>query len=180
MPPTCIDLPDPGRRDAQIGLLYAMQQELRERLLKAIAELTPSQMVWVPEDGGNSIGMIVLHIAEAELFWMQYVGTGNDLTPEQKAEFRTTEFGDPKAPPLPEKPVGWFSERLHEARRTTQTFYATLADAALHDRRPFVDDEGREYEFSLRWIIYHLLEHEAGHRGQILTLRRRLMERGIA
>ena len=174
-----IDLPDPGTRDPEVGLLYCLQQELRQRVKSIVAELSPSQLAWVPERGGNSIGMLLLHIVEAELFWIQYVCTGQELTAEQKEIYRTETFGDPDAPLPDEHPPEWFAEHLDESRLVTEQFYSTLSDAALSECRQFIDEEDREYEFTVRWVLYHLLEHEAGHRGQILLLRRMLQARDI-
>ncbi len=174
-----IDLPVPGSLDPQVGLFHRMQQEIRGRLKNAAGELTPSQLAWVPEKGGNSIGMLLLHIVEAELFWIQYVCMGQELTPEQKTIYRTELFGNPDASPLEEHPVEWFIARLDESREITEEFYATLSDSSLEELKDFVDDEGREYEFTVRWVLYHVLEHEAGHRAQILMLRRMLQARDI-
>ncbi len=176
---TRIDLPDPGSQDPEVGLFHRMQQELRQRLISAAAELTPSQLAWVPEKDGNSIGMLLLHIVEAELFWIQYVCIGQELTEEQKEQYRTELFGNPDAPPLVEHPTAWFVERLDESRAITEEFHTTLSDAKLEECKHFVDNEDREYEFTIRWILFHLLEHEAGHRAQILVLRRMIQVRDI-
>lgn len=175
-----IDLPDRGPLDPEVGLFHRMQQELRQRVMSAAADLTPSQLAWVPEKGGNSIGMLLLHIVEAELFWVQYVCTGRELTVEQKAEYRTELFGDPEVPPLEEHPLEWFTQKLDASHHLVSEFCAELSDPMLDECKHFLDDEGREYEFTVRWILYHLIEHEAGHRAQILTLRRILQARDIA
>lgn len=174
-----IDLPDPGSLDPEVGLFHRMQQELRGRLKSAAGELTPSQLAWVPEKGGNSIGMLLLHVVEAELFWIQYVCMGQELTPEQKEIYRAELFGNPEAPLPAEQSGEWFIERLDESRRITEELYTTLSDPSLDELKNFTDDEGRDYEFTVRWILYHVLEHEAGHRAQILMLRRRLQMRDI-
>jgi len=174
-----IDLPDRGGMEPQVGLFYVMQQELRGRVKSAVAELTPTQLAWIPEKGGNSIGELLLHIAEAELFWIQFVCTGQELSAEQNTEYRTELFGDPDAPPMPEQPVAWFVDKLDDTRRITTAYYTTLTDLALAELKKFTDDEGRRYEFTVQWILYHLLEHEAGHRAQILSLRRLLKKRDI-
>ena len=31
---------------------------------------------------------------------------------------------------------------------------------------------GQESEYNLRWILHHLIDHEAQHKGQILMLKR--------
>jgi len=47
----------------------------------------------------------------------------------------------------------------------------TLADDDLgreiHRRRP----DGSERVFNVGWVLYHILEHEAGHHGQINLLK---------
>jgi uncharacterized damage-inducible protein DinB len=174
-----IDLADRGGMEPQVGLFYTMQQELRRRVKAAVAELTPAQLAWVPEKSGNSIAELLLHIAEAELFWIQFVCMGQELTAEQNADYRTELFGKPDAPPPAEHPVAWFVDKLDDASRITTAYYTTLTDLALAELKDFTDDEGNHYEFTVQWVLYHLLEHEAGHRAQMLTIRRVLQDKNI-
>jgi hypothetical protein len=46
----------------------------------------------------------------------------------------------------------------------------------LGDCRRLNAPEGEDYECSLEWVIYHLIEHEAGHAYQMRSLRRRARE----
>ncbi len=174
-----IDLPERGTQEPQVGLFYIMQQELRGRTKSAAADLTPTQLAWKPDDGGNSAGELLLHIAEAEVWWIKQVCAGEALTTAEQDDYRTELYGDPSAPPLAEQPFEWFVDKLDETRRFTMVWYTTLSDLSLDNTRPYTAEDGKAYEFTIRWILFHLLEHEAGHRAQILSLRRIIKNRKI-
>ena len=60
----------------------------------------------------------------------------------------------------------------HGARAFTRGVVSKLTDADLmtevtRPRRP----DGTQRVFNVGWVIYHLIEHEAQHRGQINLLK---------
>ena len=53
---------------------------------------------------------------------------------------------------------------------------AKLQDHDLGRLFGYENREGERIEKSLRWILHHLIDHEAQHKGQILMLKRLLRE----
>jgi uncharacterized damage-inducible protein DinB len=100
-----------------------------------------------------SLGTVARHIANAEEGWFRYVAT------RELDEW----------PPL-----------VEEASATVESIKDLLAE--VHDRTEAyleaVDDAGFEREiiapwgamFNLRWILWHVLEHEIHHRGEIYLM----------
>ena len=122
--------------------------------------------------GANTIGTLLMHVAEAELFWMQAVIKGEALSREQREEYRFDVFGRPDAPQMEPRDVGYFRIRLERVRVITRSALKPLADTDIDALRPWEDVEaGEKRDFSVRWILNHLLEHESHHRGQILLLK---------
>ena len=78
------------------------------------------------------------------------------------------------------KPLAYFDDLLARARVFTRDAIAALTDADL-DRRfrtPATwQAEGGEFEGTIGWALYHILEHEAGHYGQINLLRHQYRDR---
>ena len=76
--------------------------------------------------------------------------------------------------------LGSFDDLIARARAHTKQVAAPLDDAYLEREivREHPNPETREARsgrvVTPRWTLYHLLEHEAGHYGQILLLRHAL------
>ncbi len=78
--------------------------------------------------------------------------------------------------------TGWTlarHRRLHDrarriARRTAARWHDADLDPPMRRTRP----TGGVRVVHVRWILHHVLEHQAGHYGQILLLRHLHRERG--
>jgi len=65
---------------------------------------------------------------------------------------------------------------LNEIKKIREQTHRTLAEFKDSDlERIFsIERRGETHERSLRWILHHLIDHEAQHKGQILMLKRLL------
>ena len=79
--------------------------------------------------------------------------------------------GAPPSPALAGRDLAWFDDLLRRAREYTHRVAMTLAEEdvarEVHRQRP----DGTERVFNLGWVFYHMIEHEAGHHGQINLVR---------
>ncbi len=77
------------------------------------------------------------------------------------------------APPrrLAGRPLAYFRGLLGRARAHTRRAVARLGDPDLERRVTRRRRDGTLHEVNLRWVLYHMVEHLAGHCGQILLLR---------
>jgi uncharacterized damage-inducible protein DinB len=138
--------------------MNAMQQfghwkTVRSGLLRALDLLTDEQLAFVPREGLWSLGKVARHIAETEEGWFRYIVTG------ELAEW--PEFAD-EATPTVEAVVAL----LTEVHNRTLAYLATV-DVADLER---VIDMPWEEQIPLRWIVWHVLEHEIHHRGEIYLM----------
>ncbi|HEY6865677.1 MAG TPA: DinB family protein, partial [Candidatus Eisenbacteria bacterium] len=60
---------------------------------------------------------------------------------------------------------------LERARAHSRAHAMTLTDADLARQITRQRPDGNRRVFDIRWMVYHLLEHQAGHHAQILMLR---------
>ncbi len=158
--------------------LWQMDEQSR-RLHQDTRGLSAEELGWQPRPGMNTIGMLLAHIAYAETHLAQ-VGllgeeTGHaqdviDLTEEE--EGMPLAEGAPPAPALAGKPLEYFDDLLARARAHTHRVARTLTDADLDTQvtRPPRPD-GMVRVFNRAWVLYHMLDHEAGHHYQINLLR---------
>ena len=154
-----------------IGFCLNGMEEVREQLREAVDGMADEQLSRPAIPGAHSIAALVLHIGEAEWYWMQCVVSGHPVT----NEIRNSPCWD-----VLKDPVG-FSEKnysaefcLNEIRKIRQQTAETLAsfnDSQL-DRVFSFARKDETTELTLRWILHHLIDHEAQHKGQILMLKR--------
>ncbi len=128
---------------------------VRAEMLKAVENLTQEQLDWIPANYKNSVGKLLSHIADCEFFWIR--------------EIATREFAEPD-----------YSQ--FKNARTLPHIQALLEEqedvfAAFMDREETGDWDTVFYEgkkagekFSKRWLVWHVVEHQARHRGQIFML----------
>lgn len=174
---TLLEVPA-GYRSETAGRFLWQMDEQRRVLFSDTRGITPEELSWQHAAGMNSIGMLLAHIAYAENHLAQVGLEGKDSSDTQAAiglsveeEGMPLEAGAPPSPALDGRDLIWFDALLERGRSYTRRVAMTLTDADLgrvvRRRRP----DGTERVFNVGWVLYHMLEHEAGHRGQIALMR---------
>ncbi len=133
--------------------LFGHWDQVRVDLLRALDMVTDEQLTFTPREGLWSLGRVAVHIASAEDGWFRYV-VQRQLPgwPGLKAEDYPT--------------VGAIKTLLNEVHARTDAYLETV-DAADLDR--IIETPWGE-SLSLRWIVWHVLEHEIHHRGEIFLM----------
>jgi uncharacterized damage-inducible protein DinB len=165
-----------GCRSREIGVFLAQLEDQSRRLAEDLKGITADELQWQPAPGMNTIGMLLAHLAVVEIWW---AGMALDLeTPVTEPVIGIPVEGDgmPLAadglPPahFAGKDAAYFQDLLTRARAYVRETYARMMDPDLNRMIARTWDEGSR-TYSVRWILYHTLEHFAGHYGQILLLR---------
>ena len=172
--------PGGGTASRIAGLFLWQLDDQSRRLTEDTRGAGPDELAWQPAPGMNTIGMLLAHIAAVEVGWVRAAIHGLDRDSGQVLGVTKREIGLPLAPDAPPAPavtgraLPYFDDLLARARAYTKSEIATLTDADL-DRRfrtPATwEPGGGEFEGTIGWMLYHLVEHEAGHYGQINLLR---------
>ncbi len=166
-----ITLTPPEGIAPEIGFYLAGMEEVRSQLRDVVRDISTEQLHSRLRPDTHSIAQLVLHCGEAEWWWIQCVVGGRDVD----AELKETVFWDvfeegcePPAEMTSEECIG----ELDRVSAMTRDALSSFADEGLE--RFFVRErkDGTKQEFSLRWILHHLIDHEAQHKGQILMLKR--------
>ena len=138
--------------------LYAGWENYQAYLLEALSPLTFGQLALQAAPHLRSIGQLAAHIVGARARWLHdFLGEGGaELNP-------LTMYGKPDLP----------TPTAAELVSGLQTTWATLA-AALD--RWSADDlaqsfsrvrHGETHTLSRRWVIWHLIEHDLHHGGEL-------------
>ena len=134
-----------------LGHLFSHWNQVRDDLLATIDQFDEEELTFVPFDSSMSAGEIMLHIGDAEEGWFRYVVSGELETWPQfgLASFPTREA---------------IKAQLTSIHTRSEKFLASLVLADL-ERTIKIPEE--EAYLPLGWIIWHVLEHEIHHRGEL-------------
>jgi uncharacterized damage-inducible protein DinB len=156
-----------------IGYHLAAMEEVREQLRAAVQGMTNEEISRRAVPGAHSIGALVLHIGEAEWWWMNCIVKGHELTDDDRRAPYWDVLEDPDQFAAHNYSITFCLETIAAIREGTRSFLASLSDSDLENVYSHTRGE-RRTEASLRWILHHLVDHEAQHKGQILMLKRLL------
>jgi|SRR5262245_10033050 len=172
--------PTPGIASRLAGLFLWQLDDQSRRLTEDTRGATPEELAWQPAPGMNTIGMLLAHIAAVEVGWVRAALFEKDRDSGEVLGLTKRQIDMPlphdglPPPALAGKALDYFDGLLAKARAFTRSSIATLGDADL-DRRfrtpASWEPQGGEFEATIGWALYHILEHEAGHYGQINLLR---------
>lgn len=152
----------------RVGVFWAQLEDVRRETLRYVARLEPQQLSWTPQKNVESIGTLLLHIAAVERSW---IGEDIDRRPmgEEWMIAFPIRFGIEQ---IHSQPLEHFLKELARTRDETRTVLSALTDDDLsRDITPLDPGESTE-TYTIEWILHHLVEHEAHHRGQIALLKR--------
>lgn len=162
--------PHPGLSTG-IGYYLSGMEEVRSQLVETVQTI-PDDLIGKPAFlGAHSIGGLVLHIGEAEWFWMQMVVSGHRLTEEDKQAPFWDILDDVEAVARKGYTTAFCLQEAEKIRNQTRDVLFSYNDKDL-ERIILFERRGETTEHNLRWILHHLIDHEAQHKGQILMLKR--------
>ena len=162
--------PHPGLATG-IGYYLSGMEEVRSQVIAAVRDI-PDDLIGKPAFlGAHSIGGLVLHIGEAEWFWMQMVVSGHQLTDEDKKAPYWDVLEDVDGVARKGYTTELCLSEIEKIRNQTRDVLFSYNDKDL-DRIITYERQGKISEYNLRYILHHLIDHEAQHKGQILMLKR--------
>ena len=169
--------PLPEFRSREAGSFLAQLDDQLRLLRERTRDLTPEDLMWQPAPGMNTIGMLLAHLAIVEVWWTKVV-IESDKTPEVLSVLGIGEDDDglpiaENAPPFPllnGKDLAFYDDLLDRGR----AYFKKVTEGRPDDdmEREFTRErpDGSQRVLNVRWYYYHVLEHFAGHFGQILLL----------
>jgi uncharacterized damage-inducible protein DinB len=130
--------------------MFSHWEQVRRSLLVMIDRFSQKELAFTPFKGSWSVGQIMLHIADCEDNWLHGV-VRQEVEPWIFYDFK--DFPTKKA----------ILAVLEKAHNRTITLLNSLDEDDLD--KVYKTPEGDSY--TLRWIIWHVLEHEIHHRGEL-------------
>lgn len=188
MPDRLLAIPVGYNPDSQklVGAFAWQLDDQSARLKNSVTGLEVRHLEWQPRLGNNTIGMLMAHIAVAEVYWFQCTAvnlmaeTDGDRIVKDVLGILPDDDGMPRPADGPHpttlagKTLPYYFDLLDRARAASHTKMQSWSDT---DLEYFVERRG--FKINRSWMAYHVLEHQAGHFGQILLLKHQMVDAGL-
>ena len=151
-----------AENDTSLATLYKGWDVYQEQLVKAITPLAAEQLALRAAPQLRSVGMIAAHVVGARVRWF------HRLMGEGSVDIHLLGTWD-----RPEAPIRSAAELVEGFEESWQLIQNSLAHWTLADLDHAFEGtySGEEYSFTRQWIIWHVIEHDLHHGGEIsLTL----------
>ena len=160
-----VDIIPVAGAETQIGLLLSVLEDVTQEWTRYLGDVSEEAILWQPFPGGHSIGALMLHIADVEAYWIYQIGAGNIRSEEEEKRLLSEETnqGNVQWPVPPAEPFSWYQEQCAAIRARTRETVLAINDPEHVGKR-------RNEEFTLRWLLNHVISHEAYHGGQAVLL----------
>ncbi|CAN5569974.1 hypothetical protein BH10BAC5_BH10BAC5_13290 [soil metagenome] len=159
----------------EVELFKYMLEDVRKVTLKGIDWLNEYQLFHSLIDDEAPIGAYLMHLAEVDIYWYEVL-TGEIVNSELKKRcyYNAWYDCDPKSYSPPISPLlheDYFNV-MKDTRKLFIDFLEVSNDSDLEGEVEIKRAKGKKI-ISKKWIVYHILEHEAHHRGQIFFMIRK-------
>ncbi|HEV2492988.1 MAG TPA: DinB family protein [Terriglobia bacterium] len=146
--------------------LYDYNYWARDRQLQACAKLSNEQFQRPMGSSFNSLRDTLAHLLVVEWVWLErFQGRSPRAIPGWLDALQT---------------VGSVRERWHDIERDMRRYLAELQPEALPHPLSYVNLKGEAWTYPLGQALFHLVNHQTYHRGQVTTLLRQLGAESVA
>lgn len=149
----------------ELGLLISTWRDGWREWTDNLGEVADEHVFWQPYENGPSIGGVILHMVACDQWWI--LGMAGEMPDPEKLEIAFDLKIDqyvPHWPTPPAEPMAWYSGLLKETREAMFERIRVLADPMLMGESP------GKWDYTLRWVVAHLIEHDSYHGGQCVLL----------
>jgi uncharacterized damage-inducible protein DinB len=153
--------------DPAIGRWLWVLEETRRETKMALTTIDQSMLDWMPSQADNSIGTLLYHIGLIELDWLYVEVLENAPWPKALKELFPIKARDDQHVLNVVRHVSLAEhfQRLDILREQLLASFREMSLEEFHRPRAFP-----AYDVTPEWVLHHLIQHEAEHRGHIQML----------
>ncbi len=158
----------------KMGELMSMLEHTRAVTLEEIKGLRQEDLDYLADEGANTIGALLLHIASIEFVHQVISFEKRDLNEAEFQKWKTAlELGGPARSAIRDYPLEYYINELAQFRQHT------IMELEKHDDDWLMEEKQWENGVSYNnyYLWFHVFEDEINHRGQIRSIKRLLFKR---
>ena len=152
----------------EYGLLVSALADGTREWREELGQVPDGAVIWQPVQNGHSIGAVILHMIDVEAFWIETAALGRERSGDELNELlskETDQYAFNWVVP-PRKPLAYYLELQDRIRARTLASIKQFPEPAT-----IIQREGWNSTMTLRWILNHVVAHEAYHGGQAVMLK---------
>ena len=131
--------------------------ELHSEIIRTVRHLPEEALDWIPFQDGNSLSVMIVHLAGAEKYWIGDVVANEPSARDRPAEFRVKNMR-----------LQDLEARLNESLGYAELVVGKLELEVMEAKR--IDPRNGQ-EVTVAWALAHALKHTALHLGHIQITR---------
>ena len=143
------------------SMIFFPWKNIRKDLLALLDQFAETEMDFKPFPGSWPVGKIFLHVAESEDYWIHYL-VRKEIT--ENPHYELKEYPS----------ISAIRMKLRVSEERTQSFIDTLREPDLD----WVFKTPRGENLILFNVLWHVLEHELHHRGELSLILGMLGKKG--
>lgn len=153
--------------EPEIGRVLGALDETRQRTLAGLDGVSDNELNWTPAPGFNSIATILYHLAAIEADWLYTEVLQQPFPPEAEILF-PSDVRDDQGRLSVARDVAFepLTARLDAVRVLLLSAFRDMTSEDFRRERRLLD-----YDVTPEYVLHHLMQHEAEHRGEIGMLR---------
>jgi len=154
--------------EPEIGRLIWMLEDTRRRTKETLEGLSRDALDWTPDATANSIGALLYHLAAIEADWLYVEVLETEAFPPVLVALFPEDVRDEAGRLVTARGMSLEDslDRLDSVRGHLLAGFREMSLAEFRRVRELPD-----YDVTPEWVLHHLMQHEAEHRGQIGLLR---------
>ncbi|QDU37085.1 DinB superfamily protein [Maioricimonas rarisocia] len=159
--------------EPEVGRWLGALEEVRRKTVETVTGCDEACLDWCGPDGReNPIGALLYHVGLVEMSWL-YLDLLRTELPSHVKELFPYPSRD-EANRLTRVPSTSLDEHLQALAQSRRILLDVLRDIDVDGwRRLRTPVDGMDYETNPEWVVFHLIEHEAGHTAQMSSLKAR-------
>jgi uncharacterized damage-inducible protein DinB len=162
-----------GDFSPKVGELASMLEHTRAVTLKEIKDLSEEELDYLIDEGSNTIGSLLLHIASMEVVHQVISFENRDINELELKQWKSAlELGEDARKTINKNTVNYYMDELSKVREKTLTHLKGLKNEWLFEEKEW----GNGVPYNNYYLWFHVFEDEINHRGQIRMIKRLLFK----
>ncbi|WP_404346463.1 DinB family protein [Sutcliffiella horikoshii] len=162
-----------GDFSQKIGELVSMLEHTRAVTLDEVKDLSEDDLDYLVDEGSNTIGSLLLHIASIEFVHQVISFEHRDINEFELKQWKSAlELGEAASKTINNNTVKYYIAELAKVREKTLSQLKGLNDDWLLEEKKW----GNGVPYNNYYLWFHVFEDEINHRGQIRTIKRMLLK----